>query len=172
MEGKRNELENPKPSPVIQAFVTLGRFLQQEGWHPERIEDRLIYRTHFSGEFGPLTCYTQTRAEALFLCYVVAPIRVPEEVRLSAAEFILRANYGLWIGNFEMDMDDGEVRYKSSLDFEGVPLSYALIRNAIFPAIQTMVCYLPGLAAVVEGRPPAEAAADLHADCSCHEESA
>lgn len=167
----RNELKNPMQSPVAQSFSTLGRFLEHEGWLPQQVEDRLIYRVHFTTEFGLLACYTQIRAEALFLCYVVAPLRVAERMRPAVAEFIHRANYGLWIGNFEMDMDDGEVRYKSSLDFEGVPLSYELIRNAIFPAIQSMVCYLPGLAAVVEGRPPAEVVADLHADCSCHEET-
>ena len=35
--------------------------------------------------------------------------------RVAAAEFEPRANFGLDIGNLELDMTDGEVRYKSSL---------------------------------------------------------
>ena len=82
-----------------------------------------------------------------FLFYVIAPVKAPEEVRAAVAEYITRANYGLRIGNFEMDYTDGEVRYKSSLDFEGGGTYGTLIKNTIYPAVQTMDFYLPGLLA-------------------------
>jgi hypothetical protein len=154
----------------LQAFVTLGRFLEIEGWHPRQLEDAPIYQMSFSGESGPITCYAQVRVEEeILLCYAVAPVRVEEALRPAVAEFIARANYGLWIGNFEMDWDDGEVRYKSSLDFEGVALTPELIRNTISPAVQMMVCYLPGLLSVIGGRSPAETLAQVDADCNCGE---
>jgi hypothetical protein len=154
----------------LQAFVTLGRFLETEGWGPEQVEDAPIYRVSFSGEGGPITCYAQVRVEEeILLCYAVAPVRVEEALRPAVAEFVTRANYGLWIGNFEMDWSDGEVRYKSSLDFEGVALTPELIRNAISPAVQMMVCYLPGLLSVIGGRSPAETLAQVDADCNCGE---
>jgi hypothetical protein len=103
------------------------------------------------------------------LCYAVAPVQVEEALRPAVAEFVARANYGLWIGNFEMDWSDGEVRYKSSLDFEGVALTSELIRNTISPAVQMMVCYLPGLLSVIGGQSPAEALAQVDADCNCGE---
>lgn len=152
----------------LQAFVTVGRFLEQEGWHPRQLGDAPIYQMSFAGEHGPITCYAQVRVEEeILLCYAVAPAQVEEAARPAVAEFIARANYGLWIGNFEMDWDDGEVRYKSSLDFEGVALTPELIRNAFFPAVQMMVCYLPGLVSVLGGRSPAEALAQVDADCNC-----
>ena len=43
------------------------------------------------------------------------------------------------------------MRYKSSLDFEGALLTPALIRNAIYPAVQTLDRYLPGLMSVIYG---------------------
>ena len=70
---------------------------------------------------------------------------------MAAAEFIARANYGLRIGNFELDFNDGEIRYKSSLDFEGAELTPSLIRNTIYPAVQTLDRYLPGLMKVMYG---------------------
>ena len=79
-------------------------------------------------------------------------------MRLAVAEYITRANYGLRIGNFELDFDDGEVRYKSSLDFESVELTPGLIRNTIYPAVQTMDRYLPGVLSVVFGGKSAEEA--------------
>ena len=53
---------------------------------------------------------------------------------------------------------DGEVRYKSSVDFEGSTLSPVLIRNTMYPAVQTMDRYWPGIMSVVYGgRSPEEA---------------
>jgi hypothetical protein len=81
---------------------------------------------------------------------------------MAVAEFITRANYGLRIGNFELDFDDGEVRYKSSLDFEGLALTPELIRNTIYPAVQTIDRYLPGLMSVFyASKSPAEAIAEV-----------
>jgi hypothetical protein len=57
------------------------------------------------------------------------------------------------------------VRYKSSLDFEGAVLTPELIRNAIYPAVQTTDRYLPGLMAVIYGgKSAAEAIAEIEGD--------
>lgn len=50
--------------------------------------------------------------ETGFVVYSIFPIKTPEAKRPAVAEFITRANYCLLNGNFEMDYDDGEVRYK------------------------------------------------------------
>lgn len=47
------------------------------------------------------------------------------------AEFICRANYGLKNGNFELDMRDGEIRYKSFVDCEGLTPTTEMVRNSI-----------------------------------------
>ncbi len=136
----------------LRAFTTLGQFLEQDGWHPQQIDGKYIYRMGFSGRNGQTICYAQIRVDLeQFLFYVVAPVKAPEKVRQAVADFITRANYGLRIGNFEMDFDDGEVRYKSSLDFENAALTAVLIKNAIYPAVQTMDRYLPGLMGVIYG---------------------
>jgi hypothetical protein len=147
----------------LQAFETLGQFLSEDEWHPQRLEGKYVYRVGFAGAHGTTTCYAQIRVDLdQFLFYVLMPIKVSEDRRPAVAEYITRANYGLRIGNFEMDFSDGEVRYKSSLDFEDAPLSAELIRNAVYPAVQTMDKYLPGLMAIIYGdKPPAEAIAEI-----------
>ncbi|MFP4345432.1 MAG: YbjN domain-containing protein [Anaerolineales bacterium] len=143
----------------LSAFDTLGRFLEEDGWYPQQLDDRYIYRMGFSGEHGHVACFAQIRLELeQLLFYVLAPVKAPEDRLAEVAEFITRANYGLRIGNFEMDYGDGEVRYKSSLDFEGELLSPRLIRNAIYPAVQTMDRYLPGLMQVIYGNRSAQEA--------------
>jgi hypothetical protein len=145
----------------LRAFQTLGQFLEDDGWHPQRLDDNTIYRVGFRGKNADITCYAQIRADLeQFFFYVMAPLKAPEETRQAVSEFITRANYGMRIGNFEMDFNDGEVRYKSSLDFEGETLTPGLIRMAIYPAAQTMDRYLPGLMQVIYAGVPAAAAID------------
>jgi len=147
----------------LQAFDGLGRFLEEDGWYPQQLDDKYIYRMGFSGQNGQTVCFAQVRVDLeQFLFYVIAPVKAPEDVRPAVAEFITRANYGLRIGNFELDYNDGEVRYKSALDFEGMTLSDELIKHAIYPAAQTMDRYLPGLMEVIySGKLPADAIAEI-----------
>ncbi len=163
-----NGNSDTQPDNGAQAFGTLGEFLESDGWYPQQIEDRHIYRMGFAGQNGQVTCFAQIRVDLeQLLFYIIAPVKVPEAERVQVAEFITRANYGLRIGNFEMDFGDGEVRYKSSLDFEGDSLTPALIKNAIYPAVHTMDRYLPGLMSVIYGdRSPAEAIVDVEGDGS------
>jgi hypothetical protein len=134
------------------AFATLHAFLRDDGWQPQQLDDKAIFRVYFGGKHGDVRCYAQIRVDLeQFLFYVIAPIKAPEEAREPVARFLIRANFGLRIGNFELDYDDGEVRYKSSLDFEGETLTPGLIRNTIYPAVHTMDVYLPGLLAVMYG---------------------
>ena len=143
----------------VRAFEAVGKFMEEDGWHPQPLDENFVYRAYFVGHNGEVTCFAQVRPDLeQFIFYVVMPVRVPANMRVTVAEYITRANYGLRIGNFEMDFDDGEVRYKSSLDFEGVELTTGLIRNAIYPAVQTMDRYLPGLLSVIFGGKSAEEA--------------
>ncbi len=146
-----------------QAFVTLGQFLEDDGWHPRQLEERTIYRMGFAGQNAQMVCYAQVLVDLeVFLFYALAPFKVPEDARMAVAEFITRANYGMRIGNFELDFRDGEVRYKSSLDFEGATLTPALIQHAIYPAALMMDRYMPGLMGVAHGgKSPVEAIAEI-----------
>jgi len=88
--------------------------------------------------------------EQLFV-YVCCSNRVPEDRRLQVAEFITRSNFGMAMGNFEMDMNDGEMRYKVSIDVEDGELSCKMVQNMLAASIQTMERYFPGLMAVCYG---------------------
>jgi hypothetical protein len=158
------EPDVPKERPnALQAYATLGQYLEEDGWYPQKVEDKHAYRMHYRGRNGETRCFAQIRADLeQFIFYVVTPINVPEDVRPAVAEFITRANYGLRIGNFELDYADGEVRFKTSLDFEGEHLTYNFIKHAVYPAVQTMDKYLPGLMKVAFGaETPVEAIQEI-----------
>lgn len=136
----------------LRAYEFLGQFLRDDGWYPQEVAENRAYRMAYNGGNAELRCVARINVEAeQFFFYAIATIKVPEAARPAVAEFLTRANYGLRIGNFEMDFSDGEVRYKSSLDFEGDPLTGNLIRNAIYPAVNNLDEYMPGLLKVAFG---------------------
>ena len=66
-------------------------------------------------------------------------------------EYITRANYGLIMGNFELDHSDGEIRYKHSVDaWESIPSDSALSDLVNIP-LNMLDKYGDGLLAVSMG---------------------
>ena len=130
----------------------VGKFLAADDWPYSLVEGRTVYKTVFEGKNGQFTCYAQERAEQEQLAfYSVFPVRVPEELLAEAAEFITRANYGMVIGNFELDYADGEVRYKTSIDVEEVDIAEPMVRHLIFANVLTMDKYFSGIMRVIYG---------------------
>lgn len=148
---------------MVDIFQTIVQFFEEDGWSFARLEEQPILQMGFQGENGSWLCTAEARQEyEQFVFYSVCPVQAPEEKRLILAEFLTAVNYGLVIGNFEMDLDDGEVRYKTSLDVGGDELSEALVKNAVYMNILMMDRYLPGILAVLYGGvSPAEAIAQI-----------
>jgi len=136
----------------LKGLEALRTFLEEDGWFPRESKTDTIFFANYSGKNGRLSCEARIRVDVeIFIFYAEAPISIPEEKRIAVAEYMARVNFGMRIGNMEMDMSDGQVRYKSSLDFEGEKLTSNLLKNSILPAVTTMDRYLPGLMAIVYG---------------------
>jgi hypothetical protein len=139
-------------APQGQIFETMVKFFEADDWNFTPLPDQPVLSTGVSGKNGKWRCYAKAREEqSQFLFYSVCDTNVPEHKRPDIAEFLTRANYGLLIGNFEMDYNDGEVRYKTSIDVEDDDLSMELIRNMVYANVTMMDRYLPGMMAVIWG---------------------
>jgi len=138
-------------------------FFKEDGWRFNQLEEQPVLTMGFHGENGQWTCFAQAREEqAQLLFFSVCPANAPEGRRMAVAEFLTRANYGLFIGNFELDMDDGEVRYKTSIDVEGDRLSPAMVKPLVYANVLMMDRYLPGIMSVIFGNvAPEEAVAKV-----------
>jgi hypothetical protein len=138
LSGKRPPLE------VVAAFLT------QEGWPYEELGEQMILRSRFEGSSGEWICFAHYRVDGdQLLFYSVAPHLAPAAVRPALAEYLTRANWGLIIGNFELDYSDGEIRYRTSLQLNGTPLAAELLRPLIYGNVVAMNKYLPGIEAVI-----------------------
>ena len=97
-------------------------------------------------------------AEHQLLFYSVYPLNAPEERRAAVSELLTRANFGQFLGNFEMDWEDGEVRYKTSISVEDDRLTPALVKQVVEPNLRAMDRYLDAIRSVADGTAaPAEA---------------
>jgi hypothetical protein len=145
-----------------QLFDTVVDYLTEDDWRFHVVKDETAVMLAFRGETGSWQCFgTVDDEKQWFTFYSILPSTVPEEKRVEVAEFITRANYGLVIGNFEMDYADGEVRYKTSIDVEGGDLTSKMVENVIRANVMTMDRYFNGLMGVLYGdRDPAEAIAE------------
>lgn len=129
---------------------TLKAFFTEDEWSFSEVEGKAVLRLPFRGKAGNWNCYAQAREEQhTFVFYSVCPINIPEDKRPLVAEFLTRANYGLPIGNFELDYTDGEVRFKCSIDVDNAELTNPLISNLVYSNIGTLDRYLPGIMMVV-----------------------
>jgi len=89
--------------------------------------------------------------------YSVLPERVPEDRRAAVNELLARINYGLILGNFEIDLSDGEVRFKVSTDFGGGEPTTAMLKPLVATSLAQFDRWLPALRGVIGGEDPAGA---------------
>jgi hypothetical protein len=77
---------------------------------------------------------------------------------MALSEFIARANYGIIVGNFELDFNDGELRYKTSIVAKHIDLTAAAIHDLLIMNLMVTDTYLPGINAVLsDGTTPEQA---------------
>jgi hypothetical protein len=134
-------------------FEEMSAFFAQDDWKTTKVPDKPVLRMSFAGDDGAWICFAQAReSQQQMVFYSVAPLKVPEDRRAVMAEFLHRANYGMIIGNFEIDFSDGEVRYKTSIDVEGGTLFFPLIKAVVYQNVLTMDRYLKGVTAVALGQ--------------------
>jgi hypothetical protein len=126
------------------------RYLSGQGYHFSRRGEAESLQGSFSAENGTYAVFFETNEErALVGVYVYAPTKVPEAKRRAVMEYLTRLNYGLRLGGFEFDLDDGEVRYTQNMDIEGATLTSAMVLNMLHFGLDVMDDYYPGLMRIV-----------------------
>ncbi|MEM6989393.1 MAG: YbjN domain-containing protein [Myxococcota bacterium] len=114
-------------------------------------------------EWGCMAVADEDSDQLMF--YSVRLEEVPKKRRDAVMRFVTRANYGMHVGNFELDLDDGEVRFKTSIDVEGVELTTQLCRNLVDMNLAVMGRYFEGLREVAAGNGnPEEIIAEIEAE--------
>jgi hypothetical protein len=138
----------------------LREVLDELEWAPQELESQVAFSVDFGDPHLPVSNALAAIAipASQFVIYINFGFVVPSALRDEVARLAARANWGLTIGNFELDLDDGHARFKSSIDYTGVSLSKALIRTAILRAMTAVERYSEAFIDVASGRKSALAA--------------
>jgi len=141
--------------PRLREAVTA--YLDKRTW-PYEVQGRFIV-SPVAGDGESWVAYFELREDdEQLLVYSIVSEPVPPERRSAVSLFLTRVNHGLPIGNFELNLNNGEVRYKTSIDVEGVPLDEPLVDHLLLANIVTMGRYLRPLRSVMAGADPTASA--------------
>jgi hypothetical protein len=114
------------------------------------------------GDNGQWPCFAQEIGGDRFVFYSYWPEEVPSGKRATMSELLTRANLGLWTGAFEIDLDHGMVRFRTSGSVVAGDLGPEVIAPVFYANVQIMDAYVPGIQEVLTtGRQPAEIIADI-----------
>lgn len=88
-------------------------FFDKTNWKYEYFEDKKMFVTviDMKDELGKIRVVVHLK-ESGYITYAILNNTVTSSAMVRVSEYLHRANYGLGLGNFELDYRDGEVRYK------------------------------------------------------------
>lgn len=98
----------------------------------EAVDNELLIKMIVHGEDLPQPTYIHIDDERQIV-QILSPIpsRIPEDKRMDAAVATAVANYGMINGSFDLDMSDGEVRFRVTQSFKDMEMSDECINYLI-----------------------------------------
>ena len=133
-------------------------YFQEDDWDIHPISDTVV-QTAFKGDNGEWDCLAVVLEPSdHFLFYSILPHRVPEHLYSTMALFLHRANHGLNIGNFEFDLSQGEIRFKTSVQAKSDQFPHALFQSLVHHNVLVVDEYMPGILSIISDSMSAEAA--------------
>jgi len=124
-----------------------------------------VIETGFTGDTGifKVSVVLWGDAPLKLLIGVRLPIVVSEKHRPAVAEAITRANFGMGLGCFEMDMSDGCIGFKITMPIADGTVTETQFSSLMLTAMGTADTYFPALLRLIYGDDlsPAEAIAEV-----------
>ena len=117
--AKRSVPEVVAPASRKPVFQRLSAWLDEGGW---------TYSSFPEKQYVTMPCRLKEAVVRVILgtaehdgwerllVMVSYPVRIAEDKRIAVLEALSKINYGLTFGTFDMDMTDGEVRYRVTME--------------------------------------------------------
>jgi hypothetical protein len=124
-------------------------FLADDGWPvaPHTFDGLPCIRTHFIGSEAEWDCRVRPYDPFGQLAFEsILPVLVPVEHRDAVMALIVRTNWRLLTGAFQLDLDGGEFAFRTMLFLsDGVEPTDALCRGLVYGNVLTVDRCLPQL---------------------------
>lgn len=138
----------------------LVSYLQRENLKvADQNDEQVLLR--FGSDHGDQKLLLRIEEDRLLQSFTYPAMKVAEGSRPDVAIAVARANYGLKVGKFELDMNDGELRYQAALPFEGELPGDKVLDRIVYVGLSMLDRYMPAFLSVIYGNEPVKEAIAL-----------
>ena len=107
-----------------QVYQMFKKHLEEKNFKFDAHDDDLVITMTVHGEDLPQPTIIRVLDERdVFQILSPIPSHIPEDKRFDAAVAVSVANYGMINGSFDLDMSDGEIRFRVAQGYRGMELS-------------------------------------------------
>ncbi len=107
-----------------QVYQMFKKHLEENDFKFDAHDDDLVITMTVHGEDLPQPTIIRVLDERdVFQILSPIPYHIPEDKRVDAAVAVSVANYGMINGSFDLDMSDGEIRFRVAQGYRGMELS-------------------------------------------------
>lgn len=146
-------------------FREVLQFLSDDGWPvaPDTFDGLPCIRTRFDGTTQSWDCRARPYDPFGQLAFEsILPVVVEPEHRDAVTQLLVRANWRLLTGAFQLDVDTGDLVFRTMLFLaEGVELPEPLCRGMVYSNVLTVDRCLPEFLSAATGGDALEAFAQL-----------
>lgn len=137
-------------------------FLISQEWQFTQVRGKNVLFFGISGKNGNFQCIVDLiEEENKFIFLSVCGANTPSKKRQEMLELLNNLNYKLFFGSFEMNIEDGEIRFRTSISFNNIELNQKFIEELIMSNIITMDKSLPSIMGLMFGGISVEKAIEL-----------
>ncbi len=137
-------------------------FLKSQEWQFTQVKRKNVFLFGISGKNGNFQCIADLiEEENKFIFFSVCGANTPANKRQEIFELLNILNYELFFGNFEMGIQDGEIRFRTSISLKNIQLNQQLVEELIMSNIISMDNSLPSIMGIMFGEISVEKALEL-----------
>ncbi len=133
---------------------TTANHLQDDEWQFVSDVENNHLRGEINGDNVTMSWMVQAIEDEDFnslRVYTTLPVKVPEARRSTIAELLARINSRFANGKFNLDFDDGEIRFNTVLDIMDGTITQAMFMRLLMVGLHTSDYYFPTIMSVSYG---------------------
>ena len=149
---------------AIEILEVARSVLEAQGFPCSLRNDGPAIETGYRSSSGVFSIWIGAQDEPALLRVVVRiPVVVPEPRRVEMAETVARANYGLLLGGFQLDMSDGELLFQASMPVADAAVTCDQVRHLLDASVWSVSTYFRAFNRLLYGDDlsPAEVIAEV-----------
>jgi hypothetical protein len=138
-------------------------FFEEQKWHFEVQDDISVVATRIGSKLGNWSMLVVAVEEPAGLILSLFPVYAPPARRAECAALLHRLNFSMRFGGFDLDLDDGEIRFRSPITRGADGFTLEGVKEAISYNLKTMEGQFETIMRVLYGKESAKAALKKHA---------